>query len=161
MKATNKIYWASSHPLWTLSWIFWRSIFGKSGQGFGFFGVYLCYSAWVVHDTQFLSHLSVYLCYWAAWVAGASVRGRVDGHRESGSHWLLKTTCNCHPRFQLPLLCVCPHNWTGKYLILQSPQYLRRVALSSLFACKLSVDPFPIMSRQYIFLLQLLSLHIK
>ena len=73
---------------------------------------------------------------------GASVRGRVDGHRESGSHWLLKTTCNCHPCFQLPLLCVCPHNWTGKYLILQSPQYLRRVALLSLFACKLSVDPF-------------------
>ena len=73
---------------------------------------------------------------------GASVRGRVDGHRESGSHWLLKTTCNCHPRFQLPLLCVCPHNWTGKYLILQSAQYLRRVALLSLFACKLSVDPF-------------------
>ena len=28
------------------------------------------------------------------------------------------------------------------YLILQSAQYLRRVALLSLFACKLSVDPF-------------------
>ena len=115
----------------------------KEWAGFQFIWcIYLCYSAWVVHNTRFLSHLSVYLCYWAVWVAGASARGRVDGHRESGSHWLLKTTCNCHPCFQLPLLCVCPHNWTGKYLILQSPQYLRRVALLSLFACKLSVDPF-------------------
>ena len=46
-------------------------------------------------------------------------------HRESGSHWLLNRTATVIHVSNWPTPSpACAHNWVGKYLILQSVQYL-------------------------------------